>query len=100
MSFRIRHHAPPAKSRNFTNTAASRPSKQVRIERPTCAYCSMKCTCFCEIPSCGAPLCSKHAIRKAGGNLCRKHENAVLVQYDGLPCERFGDHGEAHAAKV
>lgn len=97
VSFHFRRHAPPAKQKLFTNTIATRPSKQVQIPRPSCTYCSMKSTSFCEIPSCKAPLCARHVIRKAGGGLCPKHKNAVLVQYDGLPCERFGDRGEAHA---
>ncbi len=62
----------------------------------------MRSVTRCELPSCQLPLCARHAIRKAGGNLCPRHKNALLVQYDGLPTERFGDRGDAvpHAAKI
>src|SRR6266550_7081397 len=99
--FRTSQHG--AKKRNlFTNQIASRPKKLPKLEIPQCSACSMRSVTRCELPSCQLPLCARHAIRKAGGNLCPRHKNALLVQYDGLPTERFGDRGDAvpHAAKI
>jgi hypothetical protein len=60
-----------------------------------CTFCSMPGPYHCEYPRCGLPLCLKHRVRKAGGNLCEKHKDATLVQEEALPQARFGDTGEA-----
>jgi hypothetical protein len=67
----------------------------MRLKVPACTFCSMRSITRCEVTTCDLPLCAKHRIRKAGGNLCRKHEGAILIQYDGLPTTRFGDRGDA-----
>jgi len=75
----------------------TQPKRELAPERTHCAWCSMPATNSCELPSCRVALCGKHLVRKAGGVLCPNHKNAILVQYDGLPSDRFGDRGEAHA---
>jgi hypothetical protein len=63
--------------------------------REQCMFCSMRPIARCELAICGIPICAKHRIRKAGGNLCPNHKHAALVQWEGTPTERFGDRGEA-----
>jgi len=84
----------------FRNRPTLGPVPRVSLKMGTCAFCSMPTAILCEIPSCNLPLCEKHRIRKAGGNLCPTHKGAVLVQYDGLPTERFGDRGEAYPIEL
>ena len=73
------------------------PKRKPQPERGRCAFCPMKSIAFCEVTNCGLLLCDKHRIKKAGGTLCPNHENAALVQYDGIPFDAFGDRGEAKA---
>jgi hypothetical protein len=83
------------KSKMFTQRQGHFPGQVVKLEVPPCAYCSSRSTTRCEIPLCNLPMCAKHRVRKAGGNLCRQHQNAILVQPEGVATERFGDRGEA-----
>jgi hypothetical protein len=100
--FKWRYPATVRKRAHFTNKIESRPSAHVQLEAPACAFCPMKGVTRCEIPSCSKPLCERHRIRKAGGNLCPDHKQAVLYQPDAVPAERFGDRGDAvpHVAKI
>ncbi len=66
-------------------THASQPTRQVHVEAPQCAWCSSRSKTRCEFPGCNVPLCWKHLVRKGGGNLCRNHQGARLVQQLGLP---------------
>ena len=40
-------------------------------------------------------MCAKHRVRKAGGNLCDRHQHATLVQESAVPSRRFRDAGVA-----
>lgn len=73
----------------------SKPRRFFKPRTPKCYACSMPGPYHCEAPHCGLPLCLKHRIRKAGGNLCDKHKDAQLVQEDAVPQTRFKDVGEA-----
>lgn len=74
-------------------------TKPGRMRKPMtwkCIYCSMPGPYGCEISGCAATMCFRHRTRKAGGNLCRAHQNAVLSQDDALPTEKnFPDAGDA-----
>lgn len=59
--------------------------KQVRIEAPPCGFCSQRSITRCEYPGCDVPVCSRCRVRKAGGNLCRAHKGARLVQQLASP---------------
>jgi len=83
------------KSKMFTKQLGHVPHMKVKIEVPKCSFCAARSSTRCEIPSCNLPLCARHRIRKAGGNLCHIHKNAVLVQHEGVATERFGDRGVA-----
>lgn len=91
---------PEQKRKFFTRPMVSEPNKQAQLQAPICAFCSMKSRSRCEVPDCSLPVCDKHRTRKAGGSLCPKHQKALLVQFDGLPTDRFGDRGEAYAQKI
>jgi hypothetical protein len=97
MAFHWRRRESPKKSANFTRRPPILPKQLVKIEKfvPICSFCPMRSLHRCEIPTCNAPLCGRHVIRKSGGNLCPRHKMALLVQHDGLPTTRFGDRGDA-----
>lgn len=73
----------------------TKPGRLFKPRTEQCYRCSMPGLYHCELPSCRLPLCIKHRIRKAGGDLCEKHRDAVLVQQDAEPQTRFKDAGEA-----
>jgi hypothetical protein len=66
-------------------THMTEPKRQVRIDVPQCTFCSNQSVTRCEYPDCNLPLCHKCRIRKGGGNLCRHHRDARLVQFLGEP---------------
>lgn len=60
-----------------------------------CYRCSMPGIFHCEFPRCRRPLCAKHRVRKAGGDLCPPHQHATLLQEEAVPQTRFRDGGIA-----
>jgi len=100
VSFHWRRHSAENKAANFRPKATLGPRAHVSIAPAICAFCPMRSVTRCDIPSCNLPLCEKHRTKKSGGSLCDKHKVAVLVQYDGMPTERFGDKGEAYPQKI
>lgn len=75
----------------------TRPKRFFKPKVPQCYKCAMPGVYHCEHPRCGLPLCIKHRIRKAGGNLCYDHRRAQLVQHDAVAQTRFKNYGEAKA---
>lgn len=69
------------------------PMKRFKIAVPPCMFCPMKSITRCNITTCDLPLCAKHAVRRAGGKLCKKHAGAILIQYEGTATEKFADRG-------
>jgi len=63
----------------------TQPQRQAYVKPQQCAWCSSRSETRCEFPGCNVPLCRKHLVRKGGGNLCRNHQNARLVQQFGVP---------------
>ncbi len=63
----------------------TRPTRQVHVTPPQCAWCSSRSITRCEFPGCNVALCRRHLVRKGGGNLCRNHRDARLVQVLGVP---------------
>lgn len=66
-------------------TQHSKPTAVPKFKAPQCGYCSMRSITRCEYPGCELPLCRRCTIRKGGGNLCRGHRDAKLVQLIGTP---------------
>jgi hypothetical protein len=79
----------------FDRVQQTKPGRIFKPRQAPCYKCSMPGLYHCEAPRCGTPLCLRHRIRKAGGNLCEKHRDAKLVQQDAEPQIRFKDAGEA-----
>ena len=73
----------------------TKPGRFFKPRTEQCYACSMPGLSNCGV--CRLPLCLKHRIRKAGGNLCKKHAGAQLVQHESIPQTRFKDAGEAVA---
>lgn len=83
------------------------PVRYLKHKPVKCIYCTMPALMHCEFPRCGAPLCDRHRIKKFGGNLCREHQNAMLLQaegeaanvepVDGEASKRFTARGDAIA---
>ena len=82
---------------NWINrTQESKPRRFFKPRQAPCYACSMPGLYHCEISSCRLPLCVKHRVRKAGGDLCAKHKNSQLVQEAAEPTtKKFADAGEA-----
>lgn len=83
------------------------PLRYLTYKPVKCIYCAMPEIARCEFPRCGAPMCDRHRIKKFGGNLCRDHQNAMLLQaegeaanvepVDGEASKRFTARGDAIA---
>jgi hypothetical protein len=79
----------------FDRTHQTKPRRFFKPREAQCYKCAMPGLYHCEIAGCGMPMCIKHRIRKAGGNLCAKHKDSELIQQDAVPQSRFKDSGEA-----
>jgi hypothetical protein len=73
----------------------TKPRRFFKPRTEPCYRCPMAGVYHCQLPSCRLPMCLKHRIRKAGGDLCEKHKDAQLVQEDAQAQTKFKDPGEA-----
>jgi hypothetical protein len=79
----------------FGRTQQTKPRRVFKPQQASCYKCAMPALYYCEIAGCRMPMCKKHRVRKAGGNLCTKHKDSQLIQQDAEPQTRFKDSGEA-----
>lgn len=90
MKSKTKNH-PMTSLKYFTRRAGEIPAhlaravRQVAVEAPICGFCSQRSITRCEYPECNVPVCKRCRIRKGGGNLCRRHKDARLVQQLGVP---------------
>lgn len=73
--------------RQRARSQPTQPTKQQVVVAPQCSFCANRSVTRCEYPECDVPLCHRCRIRKGGGNLCRRHKDARLVQVVGRPSE-------------
>jgi hypothetical protein len=73
------------KKKFFHAPIETKPSRPIHVDAPKCAFCSQLAITHCEYPKCGLLICKRCRVRKGGGNLCRHHKDARLLQELGVP---------------
>lgn len=84
MRSKTKNH-PGIAARFFTRSQMTQASRYVRPPAPICGFCSQRSITRCEFPGCDVPVCARCRIRKGGGNLCRAHKGARLIQQLASP---------------